>query len=107
MGKKIKIAILMLGIYLLVFGIGFKSGNMYFRMQKRIQLEKIELPTPATPPPPYYIIEKTNYGSYTVSTFNKATNEEVIILILMNEKLRPLLKLRDLQIYKSTGERIY
>ena len=103
MDKKTKAAILMLAVYLLVFGVGFKSGAAYLRMQRKVEVEKIFVPDY----PQFYIVEKHDYGTYSNTTFEKGDKNNTIIEIFMNEKLRPLLKLRDLQIYKSTGEKVY
>lgn len=109
MAKKIKIAVLMLLAYLIVFGIGFKSGAAYLRMQKKIEVEKIEIAIPYNTPLPdiYYVVEKTNKGGYSEVTFRKVDDHDDLIHMLKNEKLRPLLKLRDLEIYRESGERIY
>lgn len=103
MDKKTKTAILMLGAYLLVFAVGFKSGAAYLRMQRKVQAERIVIPDY----PQFYVVERHNYGSYSNVTFERADKNDAIIEIFMNEKLRPLLKLRDIKIYKSTGEQVY
>lgn len=103
MDKKIKTAILMLVVYLFVFGIGFKSGAAYLRMQRKVQVERILV----RDYPEFYIVENHNYGSYSSVTFEKANKDSLIIDMFMNEKLRPLLKARDIKIYKPTGEQVY
>lgn len=103
MDKKIKIAILLLSVYLIVFWIGFKSGTIYLRMQRKVQVERIVMPEY----PQFYIVEKHDHGTYSDVTFDKANASDPIVEIFMNEKLRPLLKLRDIKIYKSTGEQVY
>jgi hypothetical protein len=103
MDKKTKAAILMLGVYLLVFGVGFKSGTAYLRMQRKVQVERIVVPDY----PQFYVVERHDHGSYSSVTFEKANKGDAIIEIFMNEKLRPLLKLRDIKIYKPTGEQVY
>jgi len=103
MDKKIKIPVLMLVVYLIVFGIGFKSGMIYFRMQKKLQVERIVIPDY----PQFYIVERHDHGGYNSVTFTKANKDDPIIEIFMNEKLRPLLKQRDIKIYKPTGEQVY
>lgn len=103
MDKKTKTAILMLGVYLLVFGVGFKSGAAYLRMQRNVQAERIVVPAY----PQFYIVERHDYGTYSNVTFEKADKNTAIIEIFMNEKLKPLLKLRDIKIYQSSGEQVY
>lgn len=106
MDKKTKNIILFLCAYLLIFWIGFKSGVAYVRMQNKVQVEKIEVPAPQ-PPPSYYIVEKYDYGNYSNVSFTEVYDNNPIIKIFMNEKLRPLLKTRNIEIYKMDGERIY
>jgi len=107
MDKKIKIGLLLLGIYMLVFGVGFKVGAMYLRMQNRIRIESIEIPASKQQSDRYFIITRNNYGSYSQTDFVDADEGNVMIKIFKNEALRPLLKSRDMEIYKDTGERIY
>lgn len=106
MDKKVKNVILFLCAYLLVFWIGFKSGAIYVRMRHKVQVEKIEVPAAPTPIS-YYIIEKNNYGSYSSVNYIEAGEDHTMIKMLKNEKLRPLLKVRDIEIYKADGERVY
>ncbi len=107
MDKKTKNVVILLCAYLLIFWIGFKSGAAYLRMQNKVQVEMIEIPTPPPPLPMYYVIEKRDYGSYSNVEFTQALEDNPIIKIFMNEKMRPLLKARNIEIYKADGERIY
>ena len=109
MGKKIKTVLLLLVVYLLVFWVGFKSGSIYVRMQKKMQVERVEIAvTPSTPlPQTFYVVERLDYGNYSRETIEEAYSYSPIIKIFMNEKLRLLLKSRDIKIYAETGERIY
>lgn len=108
MDKKIKGVILFLGAYLLVFWIGFKSGTIYLRTQNKVQVERIEIPAP---PPPvstlFYLVERRNYGSYSAVNVDEISADSVTMKMFKNEKLRPLLKLRDIEIYDVNGEKIY
>ena len=107
MNKKIQSVILFLGAYLLVFWIGFTSGTIYLRMQKKIQIERVEFPG-IVPSQMYYIVETHNYGTFSTVSFQEAPANDTIIQIFTNEKTRPLLKLRDIKIYnKNTGEQLY
>lgn len=105
MGKKIKIAILLLAVYLLIFWIGFKSGVLYLRMHNKVQLERVEIPGPILAG--YIVVEKPKADNYTYDSMRLVDENNVFIKVFMNEKLRPLLKRFDVEIYKETGERIY
>lgn len=113
MDKKIKIGLILLGVYILVFGIGYKSGAMYARMARVNlinEIDKINEMDKASSPPPlpeYFTVTNYNYGSYTATGFECVDDNNVLIKMFKNEKLRPLLKARDMKIYKDTGERIY
>lgn len=107
MGSKIKMAILIFLVYLLVFVVGFKSGTSYLRMQRKIQIEKIEVPAQPPPPPLYIIFEKRDYGAYAHEEITQVYEHDPIIKVLKNEKMRPLLKSRNMQIYTETGDRVY
>lgn len=111
MEKKINIALVLVAVYLVVFFIGFKSGNIFVRMQKRLQMEKIALLTEVSPPPePTYFIKRIhNYGTHTVTSFQEVNRHDPIMKIFLNTALRPLLKIDDgeIQIYSSSGERLY
>ncbi len=56
MGKKIKIAVIALVVYMLVFSVGFKSGEAYLRMKQPMKFEKIMIPPPSSAPNSYYIV---------------------------------------------------
>lgn len=103
MDKKTRNVILFLCAYLLIFWIGFKSGAAYLRMQNKVQVEKIEVPVPPPPLLAYYIVERVD-GNVS---FTEVWETNPIIKFFMNEKLRPLLKTRNIEIYKMDGEKIY
>ena len=108
MGKKIKTALLLLAVYLLVFWVGFKSGTVFQRMQNKMQVEKVEIATPPNLSARlFYVVEKIDYGSYSRETVEEVNADNPIIRICTNEKLRPLLKSRDVKIYNGDGERVY
>lgn len=108
MNKKTQAVILFLGAYLLVFWVGFKSGSIYLRMKNKIEVEKIQLPGNIVPPTIYCIVEKHNYGNFSTVSFQEASRQDTIMKIFFNEKLRHLLKLRDIKIYnQDTGEQVY
>lgn len=107
--KKVKIAVILVGIYLIVFWIGFRAGGMYLRMQNKVQVERIEIPVVEPPPAPasFYLVERYNRGSYSSVDVSEISETSTTIKMFKNEKLRPLLKLRDIEIYNDSGEKIY
>jgi|GEM_PF-1908120 len=95
---------------LLVFWIGFKSGESHFRMIRKLEERQAKLAVPAPTPEKirqFYIVEKCFYGSYSLVTFNRVNETHEVIEFFLNRKLRPLLKLRNIKIYTSKGCRIY
>ena len=114
MSEKTKRVMMFLAVYILIFWIGFKSGGIYQASKIRItafntgktQAATLDLPD-VRENREYYIVEKFNYGTYTVVDFTESGKGHVIMKIFFNEKLRPLLKLRDIEIYTDTGDRLY
>ncbi len=107
MSKKAKDLISLIIISILLFWLGFRAGEMYNRIRK-MKIEKIAIPVPTpTPQKIFYIVEKVNYGAYSIVQFYPQKDDDPIIVFLYNEKLKHLLKLRDLQIYTFKGERVY
>jgi len=106
--KKIKIGILLLVVYLLVYGVGYKSGVAFMRMKHGVRAETIQIMAQPVQPTSYFIVEtvETDYGDRT--TFLEVNENDVLIRILNNPLMKHLLKMRRLEIYKSdTGERLY
>jgi hypothetical protein len=109
---KIRKVILLIGIYFLIFWIGFKSGESHFRMVKKMEEQQAKLAIPVTAPVPekirqFYIVEKRFYGTHSIITFDRVNENHEVIAFFLNRKLRPLLKLRDIKIYTQEGDRIY
>lgn len=108
---KLRKAVLFFCIYFLIFWIGLKSGEGYYRMKTNLEEQKARLhvvPAPALIPlKSFYIVEKHDHGTYSTVSFSLIDEKDPVMHFLFNEKLRPLLKLRDLQIYTKDGERIY
>lgn len=103
-------------VYFLVFWIGLKSGEAYYRMRNKLEADKQRLLSPPAPvlpepvkpgPRVYFTVERFDRGNYTTVNFEEISETSPIIKFLSNEKLKPLLKLRDIQIYAETGERVY
>lgn len=108
MFEKIRRLIIFFIIYGLIFWVGFKTGVSYNRTKSKIVVEKIIIEQEKTDKiKNYYIVEKNNYGNYSQVTFREEYNTGLTMKFFLNKNLRPLLKLRDLKIYTSKGERIY
>ena len=103
MDKRLKNLVILLLVYGLVFWLGFRSGEIYNRVKKGMQVEKIRIPTESS----YYAVEEKDFGTYRTVDFYELGDTNVIIKFLFNENLKPLLKLRNIKIYDSKGERIY
>lgn len=114
MSEKIRKLVLFSLVYGLIFWIGFKSGVSYNRIKNKIAVEKIIIEQEPQEPQPktkilkiYYIVEKYNYGNHSQATFREESESGLTMKFFFNKNLRPLLKLRDIKIYTSKGERIY
>ncbi len=99
MAKMIRRVILFLIVYGLIFWVGFRAGEISNRMRS---FEKV-----VSQPQTFFLIEKHDYGNYSIVTFDEVSEVHPIIKFFNNKNLKDLLKLRDLQIYKSNGERVY
>lgn len=107
MENKKRNIVIFIGAYLLVFWVGFNSGSIYSRMHKTMKFEQVELAKAVTPPAVYYVLENKDYGNYKAVTFNEIYENDILIKMLKNEKLKPLLKERDMSIYDAEGNKIY
>ncbi len=103
MAEKIRKFILVFVAVFIVFWIGFKSGVVSSRISNKLRMEAIKIPYRET----FFIVETVGEGDSKRVTYSGVPESDVIILFYQNEKLRPLLKLRDIQIYKDSGDRIY
>ena len=108
MSEKIRRVIIFFIVYGLIFWIGFKTGVIQNRMKNKVIIEKMLIKQEEVAEnPAYYIVEKYNYGTYSQVAFRLETENDLTIKIFLNEKLKPLLKLRDIQIYTTEGEQVY
>ncbi len=108
MSEKIRRVIIFFIVYGLIFLIGFKTGITYLRMKTKIEVEKVLIKDEEVAGPKvYYIVEKYNYGSHSHVFFYEQNDNDVIMKFFYNEKLKPLLKMRDIKIYTKEGEEIY
>ena len=101
MAEKIRKMLMAMAVLALVFWAGYKTGEVLARM-KTVPVERI-----APAPKRFFIVEKHNVGSYSYVTFEETGEENPTIKFFFNEKLRPLLKLRDIEIYTDKGDKIY
>ena len=106
MVKRIRMTILFLAIYALLFWIGFRSGEIYNRMKSKIQIEKI-IVKEKSHDKIFYVVEEKDYGAYKSTDFYEIPETHMFIRFFQSEKLRPLLKLRNMKIFDSEGNRIY
>lgn len=105
MSKKTRTVILFLIGYTIALLVGFRSGEVYNRMKNRVMVEKVEMPAePTRVVNRYYAVEISRGNDASYSEFSE---NDVLIKIFNNEKLRPLLKLKNIQIYNKDGERLY
>jgi hypothetical protein len=105
MDKKIKKIIFLSLICIPVFfWLGFRSGEIYNRMQKEVKNTQLLRP-PALKV--FYIVEETEENGHTRVRFDQTNEQQLIMKFFYNKKLKPLLKLRNLKIYTPDGERIY
>lgn len=105
MGNKVRKVVLFLFLYSAVLWIGFKLGESYQRSTTKIDVEKIKIP--AKEDRVYYLVEEHNSGGNSYFTFDKVNDLNVNICFLNNEKLRPLLKLKNVSIYSEEGQKLY
>ncbi len=106
MDKRLKKVLLFALAYALLFLVGFKVGEASHRMKNKLQYEKIAI-THERLPKRYYIVETHDQGSYSNVTFAEVGDDDPVVKFLRNDKLKPLLKLRKLEIYDLEGERLY
>lgn len=101
-------ALWVLIIYLIVFWVGFRTGEIYNRMRFKAEVKKIEIPKPTEPrKKEYLVIEKIKNREKEVVHFRRVDESHVFIRMYKNNKLKKLLGLKDLQIYTFDGKRIY
>ena len=110
MDKKIRKVIMFVVAYILMFWVGFRSGEIYSRMYKKagVRREPAEIQSSLSPSVRYfYIADFRNYGHYTETTLEFVNETDTRIRIFLNKRLRHLLKLRKMKIYTLKGVRIY
>jgi len=110
MHKKARTIITLLLVYVLMFWIGFRSGEIYSRSKKKLEVVIVPRPLPPLPPSlirTFYVVEKQDYGKYSQVNFSEINEKDITIKFFLDKRLRPLLKMRNLKIYTSKGGRIY
>ena len=100
--KKIIVFLL---FYVLTLLVGFRLGETHNRIKNRVKVEKIQIPVKEEEL--YYIVEERNADGESFFTFDKVADTNIHLCFLFNEKLKPLLKLKKIQIYNKKGEQIY
>ncbi len=103
MEKKVRNVALFLALYVLIFIVGFRSGEIYNRMKKGYKAEKVVVPILDV----YYVVEERDYGTGRYTDVRTCGDGDPLIQILYNEKLKPILEEKKVRIYKSNGDRIY
>lgn len=103
MEKKVRSVVLFLAVYVLIFMVGFRSGEIYNRMKKGYKAEKVVVPVSDV----YYVIEERDYGTYRYTDIRECGSSDPLIQFLYNEKLKPILEQKKVRIYKSNGDRVY
>jgi len=93
-------------LYVLALWIGFRAGEIYVRSTTKIQVQKILVPE-VNAIEVYYVVEEVDYGTRKDWAFYTLDSNHAMIKCLFNEKLKPLLKLKKMQIYNAKGDRVY
>ncbi len=112
MSKTMRKIVWFFAIYLLIFWVGFKGGEIYNISKNKIKRVAIPLPSPPPSPPVpvpkiFFVVEKVVKADYTSYNFEEINDKDTIMKLFQNKKLKPLLKLRHIRIYTEEGERIY
>jgi hypothetical protein len=103
MDNKRRQVILFIIAYALVFVVGFRAGEIYNRMKRGYKAEGIVVPVQGS----YYVVEERDYGTYRYTDIFECGTDHVLIKCLLTEKLKPLLKSKNIQIYDMNGDRVY
>lgn len=100
MVKKSRSLIFLLAAYVLIFFIGYRAGEINNRLKRGVNVQKVA-------PENYYMVEEIDYGNYHRAEFYEINSTNLIMKFYNDPRLKPLLKLRNIKIYKNDGERIY
>lgn len=103
MEKKDRGLALFLALYVLIFVVGFRSGEIYNRMKRGYKAEKVVVPASDV----YYVVEERDCGAGRYTDVRECGSGDPLIQFLHNEKLKPILEQKKVRIYKSDGDRIY
>ena len=103
MEKKARSAVLVIVLYVVIFIVGFRAGEIYNRMKKGYKAEKVVVPVSDV----YYVVEERDYGTYRYTDVRACGDGDPLIQILYNAKLKPILEEKKVRIYKSNGDRVY
>jgi hypothetical protein len=100
MVTKRKDLIFLLVAYIVIFWIGYRTGEINTRLKRTVTAPKVT-------PDNFYMVEDIDYGTYRRTEFYEISGTNLIMRFFYDPKLRPLLKTRNIKLYKSNGERIY
>ena len=103
MEKKVRSVVLVLVLYVVIFIVGFRTGEIYNRLKKGYKAEKVVVPISDV----YYVVEDRDYGTYRYTDVRACGDGDPLIQLLNNKKLKPILEQKKVQIYKSNGDRVY
>lgn len=107
MSKETRKIVILLIVYLIALWTGFRSGEIYNRMKNKIKIERVGIPcVKVIPSKLFYIVEKRGDADKDI-VYTEIPETDIIMKLYFNEKLRPLLKSRNIQIYTKNGERLY
>ena len=106
MSTKTRKIIMILALYAVALFIGFRTGEIYYRMRNKFKIEKVKLPY-VDILKYYYIVETLPMNGYKEVNFIEVHEKDVRMKFFFNKKLRPLLKQRGIKIYTQAGDRIY
>ena len=106
---KIRKVLLLLLVYALIFWIGFRIGEINNRVKRGFQVRDPEaiVVNDSRTQDYYYLVEDMDYGTYKYTNISEVAGNNAIIKFLYNEKLKPLLKKKNLKIYSASGEELY
>jgi len=98
--KNIKKIIVYFFIYIIVFIVGLRAGEIYYRVTEARKTGLIFLPKT---PKVYYLINNYSYGA----VLSEATEDSLVFKLINDKKLKPILEKMDFEIYDENGKKVY
>lgn len=103
--KMVKRSIIFLLLYLLVFWIGFRAGEIRRQAINNKLKATITLRKPMRT---FFVVERRYVGEgHYFMYLDKVIEDNTIIQYFLNKRMRHFLKDRNMRIYSSRGVRIY